>query len=65
MAENAFDAMPPRNRGGKMRKPYAPPKIIFSELTHSSTGYGPTPIPHKDHGALPGEAHSDSTIGTS
>ena len=65
MGEDEFDAMPPRNRNEKTRKPYAPPKIIFSELTHSSTE-SPGPAPHKLHGAHPGDvSHTDSTDATS
>jgi hypothetical protein len=66
MAENDFDATAPRNRNGKARKAYAPPKIIFSELTHSSTeSPGAHPVP-KLHGSSPGDvSHTDSTDATS
>jgi hypothetical protein len=62
MAENDFDA--PRNRSEKVRKAYAPPRIIFSELTHSSTE-SPAP-PNKLHGNSAGDVnHTDSTDATS
>jgi hypothetical protein len=66
MAENDFDATPPRNRSEKPRKTYAPPKIIFSELTHSSTESPSAHTPPKLHGSHPGDvSHTDSTDRTS
>ena len=66
MAEDGHDTTPPRNRNEKTRKPYAPPKIIFSELTHSSTEGPGTPPGFKGHGNHPGDvSHTDSTEATS
>jgi hypothetical protein len=66
MAENDFDVTPPRNRSVKVRKAYSAPKIIFSELTHSSTeSPSAHPVP-KLHGSSPGDvSHTDSTDATS
>jgi hypothetical protein len=66
MDDNDFDAVTSRNRSGKVRKAYAPPKIIFSELTHSSTESPSAAAKPKLHGNSPGDvSHTDSTDATS